>query len=235
MDDRNYYQVLDIKENATRREIVEAYQKAKAIYSKDSMALYSLYSGDDSSNMLNLIEEAYQVLINPQRRDLYNKEHNISSNRAIVNIYFDKPGEMKRAFVETPNFRKPEDTHDSDHPEINKPAFKAYVSISKQEITSETPEYKANDIMDERIKTETEFNGNFFAEVRKYRNMSLGYVSNRTKIPIYHIEALERDDYKLLPAKVYAAGFVTAYSKLLGFNVEKACKSYMERYDKVRI
>ncbi|HOW17227.1 MAG TPA: DnaJ domain-containing protein, partial [bacterium] len=68
----NYYEILEISENATRKEIVEAYQRAKAVYSKDSMALYSLYSDEESNNMVNLIEEAYQVLINPQRRELYN-------------------------------------------------------------------------------------------------------------------------------------------------------------------
>ena len=31
----NYYEILDIKDNATRKEIVEAYQKAKGIYGKD--------------------------------------------------------------------------------------------------------------------------------------------------------------------------------------------------------
>ena len=35
---------------------IEAYQKAKGIYGKDSMAVYSLYSNDDSTDMLTLIE-----------------------------------------------------------------------------------------------------------------------------------------------------------------------------------
>ena len=231
----NYYEILDVKENATRKEIVEAYQKAKATYNKDSMALYSLYSDDDSNNMINLIEEAYQVLINPQRRDLYNKEHNIIGHRSVVNIFFDKPGEMKRAFVETPNFKKTTDDHEGEHPEINKPAFKAYVSISKQEIGAGVPEYKENDDMEQRIKDEEMFKGDFFAEVRKYRNMSMGYVANKTKIAMYHIEAIEREDYPSLPVRVYTMGFIKTYAKLLGLTADKACKAYMERYDKLHV
>jgi len=229
----NYYEVLDIKENATRKEIVEAYQKAKGIYGKDSMAVYSLYSTEDSTDMLNLIEEAYQVLINPQRRELYNKEHNINSHRSVVNIFFDKPGEIKRAFVETPNFKKaPEDDSLDGAPEINKEAFKAYVSISKQDMTATLPEYKTNEDVETKIKNEKNFDGSFFTEVRAYKNMSLGYVSNKTKVPIYHIEALEREDYASLPARVYAVGFLKSYARLLGFDVELASKAYMERYDK---
>ncbi len=229
----NYYEVLDIKDNATRKEIVEAYQKAKSIYGKDSMAVYSLYSTEDSADMLSLIEEAYQVLINPQRRELYNKEHNINSHRSVVNIFFDKPGEIKRAFVETPNFKKmPEHDFIDDTPEINKEAFKAYVSISKQDMTPTMPEYKTNEDMEARIKAQELFRGDFFAEVRAYKNMSLGYVSNKTKVPIYHIEALEREDYAALPARVYTLGFIRTYSRLIGFDVEKAAKAYIERYDK---
>jgi curved DNA-binding protein CbpA len=228
-----HYEILDLTENATRKEIVEAYQKAKSIYGKDSMAVYSLYSNEDSTDMLNLIEEAYQVLINPQRRELYNKEHNINSHRSVVNIFFDKPGEIKRAFVETPNFKRmPESDISDESPEINKEAFKAYVSISKQDMTTTLPDYKTNEEMETRIKTENNFNGKFFAEVRAYKNMSLGYVSNKTKVPIYHIEAVEREDYSALPARVYTLGFIKTYARLLGFDQDKALKAYIERYDK---
>jgi Helix-turn-helix domain/DnaJ domain len=237
MDKKNkkigYYEILDLSENATRKEIVEAYQKAKGIYGKDSMAVYSLYSNEDSTDMLNLIDEAYQVLINPQRRELYNKEHNINSHRSVVNIFFDKPGEIKRAFVETPNFKRmPENDLSEAAPEINKEAFKAYVSISKQDMTPTLPDYKTSEEMETKIKAEINFNGEFFAEVRAYRNMSLGYVSNKTKVPIYHIEAVERENYAVLPARVYTLGFLKTYAKLLGFDQEKAPKAYIERYDK---
>ena len=197
------------------------------------MAVYSLYSNEDSVEMLNLIDEAYQVLINPQRRELYNKEHNINSHRSVVNIFFDKPGEIKRAFVETPNFKRvPDDDILEETPKINKEAFKAYVSISKQDMAPTLPDYKANDDVEVRIKTEINFSGEFFAEVRAYKNMSLGYVSNKTKVPIYHIEAVEREDYSALPARVYTLGFIKIYAKLLGFDQEKASKAYIERYDK---
>jgi len=229
----SYYEILDLTENATRKEIVEAYQKAKGIYGKDSMAVYSLYSNEDSTEMLNLIDEAYQVLINPQRREIYNKEHNINSHRSVVNIFFDKPGEIKRAFVETPNFKRmPENDISEESPEINKEAFKAYVSISKQDMTPTLPDYKSDDEMEIKIKAEDNFYGDFFAEVRSYKNMSLGYVSNKTKVPIYHIEAVEREDYSALPARVYTIGFLKTYSRLLGFDQEKASKAYIERYDK---
>ena len=226
----NYYEILEISENATRKEIVEAYQRAKAVYSKDSMALYSLYSDEESNNMVNLIEEAYQVLINPQRRDLYNREHNINSHRAVVNIIFDKPGELGRSFVETPNFGDTSD--DYEDPKINKAAFKAYVSVSKQESASKVPEYKLDESFESKIRFEEEFSGVFLQQIRKYKNMNLGYLSNVTKVAVYHLEAIEREDYKAMPARVYVRGFIKSYAKALDLDFEKVVDAYMKRYDK---
>lgn len=225
----NYYEILEVSENATRKEIVDAYQRAKSVYSKDSMALYSLYSDEDSSDMINLIEEAYQVLINPQRRELYNREHNINSHRSVVNIIFDKPGELGRSFVETPSFGDPDSNYED--PKINKAAFKAYVSVSKQEASKKAPEYKPDEKMETRIRSEEDFNGHFFTEVRKYKNMNLGYLSSVTKVAVYHLEALEREDPNALPARVYVRGFVKSYARSLGLDVEKAVTAYMKRYD----
>jgi DnaJ-class molecular chaperone len=230
----NYYEILDIREDATRKEIIDAYHKGKGIYNKDSMALYSLYSDDESTSMANLIEEAYQVLINPQRREFYNKEHNLSSHRSVVNIIFDKPGEMKRTFIETPNFKKtPDREEELDDMRINKSAFKAYAAITKQDVDNALPEYKSDPEIEKKIEEEEEFRGEFFSEIRKYRNMSYPYVSNKIKVAVYHIEAMEREDFDALPAKVYVRGFLRSYARLLGLNVEKASNAYMTRFDKV--
>jgi len=231
----NYYEILNVGKDATRKEIVDAYQKAKSTYEKDSMALYSLYSDDESENMMNLIEEAYQVLINPQRRNLYNREYNISSTRSVVNIVFDKPGEIKRTFIETPDFKqasKTGKTESKDDSKINKVAFKAYASTVAKENTLETPEYNIDEEMEEQIRKEHFFSGDFFARVRIYKNMSFAYVSNKIKVAGYHIEAIEREDFKGLPVRVYARGFLRSYARLLGLDQESAVNAYMERYDR---
>jgi curved DNA-binding protein CbpA len=232
----NYYEILNVGKDATRKEIVEAYQKAKSTYEKNSMALYSLYSDDDSENMMNLIEEAYQVLINPQRRNLYNREYSISTTRSVVNIVFDKPGEIKRTFVETPDFKnvnsKDVKTESKANTKINKVAFKAYASTLSKEEKFENPEYNIDEEMEEQIKKEHFFSGDFFARVRIYKNMSFSYVSNKLKLAVYHIEAIEREDFKALPVRVYTRGFISSYAKLLGLNQDLAVSAYMERYDK---
>ena len=51
-------------------------------------------------------------------------------------------------------------------------------------------------------------------------------------VAIYHLEAIEREEFSALPAKVYVRGFLRSYAKLLGFNSEKATNAYMARFDK---
>ena len=70
--EKNYYKLLDIEPEATTQEIEEAYERTRAVYSKDSVALYSLYSQKERETMLEVINAAYETLKDPLRRTTYN-------------------------------------------------------------------------------------------------------------------------------------------------------------------
>jgi hypothetical protein len=70
-DQTTFYDVLDLKPDATPDEIREAYLRTKSAYSKDSVALYSLISPEETKEMLRRVEEAYEVLSNPEKRKEY--------------------------------------------------------------------------------------------------------------------------------------------------------------------
>lgn len=72
-----YYDTLEISPDASPQEIRDAYLRAKAAYKKDSVALYTLISEDETESLLARIEEAYQVLSNPDRRREYDRKHGI--------------------------------------------------------------------------------------------------------------------------------------------------------------
>ncbi len=84
-DTGTYYDVLDVRPEATPEELREAYLRAKTAYSKDSVALYTLVDGDDLKRILARIEEAYMVLSNPQRRKEYDTKFGfIDPNEELV-------------------------------------------------------------------------------------------------------------------------------------------------------
>ncbi|MCM2324070.1 MAG: helix-turn-helix domain-containing protein [Oligoflexia bacterium] len=76
-----YYEILDLKPEASPHEIREAYLRIKSTYNKDSVALYSLVSGAEREEMLRLIEDAYDVLSNADRRKEYDRMHGLLDSR----------------------------------------------------------------------------------------------------------------------------------------------------------
>lgn len=85
---RTHYEVLDIPMNSTPETIREAYVRAKNAYSSQSLAAYSLFSPEESKQIVKEIEEAYSTLSDSQRRKVYDREHGfmISSSDASPRI-----------------------------------------------------------------------------------------------------------------------------------------------------
>jgi len=69
----NYYEVLEVPEDAPSHEVHKAYTRAKATYSSENPALYSMFSPEEARELLRLIEEAYTVLGNPSLRKAYDE------------------------------------------------------------------------------------------------------------------------------------------------------------------
>ncbi len=67
----NYYEILEVDRDAPQNEIHKAYQRAKATYSQDNPALYSMFSKDEARELARMIEEAYSVLGNQAQRRTY--------------------------------------------------------------------------------------------------------------------------------------------------------------------
>ncbi len=72
--EKSYYEILEIAPTADSDEIRAAYQRAKSAYKKDSVALYSLMSEDESIELLRQIETAYRVLSDDGRRVEYDRK-----------------------------------------------------------------------------------------------------------------------------------------------------------------
>lgn len=83
-ESQSYYEILDVKPDASQNEIRQAYFRAKAAYGKDSAALYSLFDDHESRLVIETIEQAYLVLSNPDKRKEYDKVHGfLRSNDAL--------------------------------------------------------------------------------------------------------------------------------------------------------
>lgn len=73
LDELSFYEVLEISPRATQGEIREAYERAKRIYTRDSIAIYSLLDENEIEEMCRLIEKAYETIGNEKRRREYDR------------------------------------------------------------------------------------------------------------------------------------------------------------------
>lgn len=76
----NFYEVLKIDRKATIAEVVAAYHSARAAFSRDSVATYSLFSSDDTQRILSKLDEAYHILSNVERKRDYDERLGADGN-----------------------------------------------------------------------------------------------------------------------------------------------------------
>ncbi len=72
-NEKNYYEFLEITPAAGLEEIEAACRSAKAIYSDDSVAVYSLYTAEERQEMLTRLGDMHATLTDPVKRKGYDE------------------------------------------------------------------------------------------------------------------------------------------------------------------
>jgi flagellar biosynthesis protein FlhG len=80
------------------------------------------------------------------------------------------------------------------------------------------------------ITPDTHFTGALLRQVRVSQRLRLHEVSQRTKIRVAYLKAIEEDDFASLPAAVYTGGFVSEFAKALKLDPKQASHTYVRRY-----
>lgn len=69
--------------------------------------------------------------------------------------------------------------------------------------------------------------GTWLRQQRELREVSLREVADVTKISLRYLEALEQDRFDVLPAPVFAKGFLRQYATYVGLNPDDVVNSYL--------
>ncbi|MEZ4870882.1 MAG: helix-turn-helix domain-containing protein [Bdellovibrionales bacterium] len=222
---QTYYEILEIEPSAPQDEIHRAYQRAKQTYSGGSPALYSMFSADETKELLKLIEEAYTVLSNQESRSRYDRQISNSSSLRV------QPHQLG-THTSTNAYSTPAKYHDQMLAEPRKPAT-----------TNPVPEgfaktrfgvYEINPLLEEEIEECQEFSGEFLKKIRIYKKVSLEDLSEYIRVSKAYINAVEMEDYDGLPAPVFIRGFVSQIAKALNLSEPLVAKTYMQRYKSAR-
>jgi hypothetical protein len=83
----------------------------------------------------------------------------------------------------------------------------------------------------EVIGPETVFTGEILKQVREARRLTLKEISDRTRISVASLAALEAERFEDLPnARVYVRGFVRCVAVEIGLDREQVSRTYLPRW-----
>lgn len=202
----NYYEMLDVKPDATMFEIRHAFNAALQVYQPGSLASYSFFSEDERREVLSLIEKAHSTLINDHSRKKYNEE--------LV-----QSGELDEETVAIPAAKKPVSIFNISHG----PAVRL-ASTNNEALKSKI---KQSQLIGD-ILAQNELCGADLKKIRTELSVLVEQIAQETKIRHDHLRNIEEDHVSYLPAAVFLKGFVKSYLKCLCLEpVEELSARYM--------
>ncbi len=75
--------------------------------------------------------------------------------------------------------------------------------------------------------------GVILRKAREEKGWSYSDVEDSIKIRVRYLEAIENEDYEILPGPIYTKGFLRNYSRLLGLNPEEIVNYYLSSVDQL--
>ena len=218
-NNQNYYEILEVKEDASYKEIEDAYKRAKETYSGESLATYSLFTAEECKEILDAVEDAYRILSFSKTREEYNKR--LAAGLSIEDI-------------ELPHIEEPAKTA----PPIVTESWKEIAPENKKTFQSVPPPIKTDIETPKAVQTNkeaesfegVEFRGSILKIIRERRGISLNLVAEKTKININYLENIEAEKYHQLPVEVFLKGYLFQYARFLGLDAKKVVDDYMMFY-----
>jgi curved DNA-binding protein CbpA len=203
LEDLNCYEVLNVEPLASREEIEKAYLLALATFRPDGFATYSVLSDDEREASLKRVEQAFEVLRDPVKRRMYDLllgqagPHRLSAEGAAVEP-LQPPAtpevtETPAGFWERLGLRL--------RPHSKQP----------ERAASENPQPDASSLAEGYMLSR----GHYLKTIRLSRGLSLETLSQRTRISITYLRALEEEEYDVLPSGSYLDYMLAAYAKSL--------------------
>jgi flagellar biosynthesis protein FlhG len=208
MTELNHYEMLEIEPSAVDEEIRRAYRRIRDVYGHDSLVVSGLYSRERLSALHLRIDEAYETLIDEERRRGYDQA-----------LFPD--GNIVRRRAGTP---------------VGVPVLERSAPISQplEPVPDTAPVPKQPLPPEPAIGPTTEFTGALLRQLREARGIDLHAISQRTKITVGHLRAIEDESLKSMPAQVYVRGFLVEYARFLRLDVARVLETYLARLKTMR-
>jgi curved DNA-binding protein CbpA len=217
IEDMNFYELLEVSPRATAQEIHKAYERIRKIYDPNSIALYSLFSPEETEKIRTRIEEAYRTLVYDENRRVY--DLNLRDYREAPEPDRLPPQPSAAPAAAVPRQEPP-------RPQVAEPSSAEPRAVPHAPPTPSVPAVPQPVPADLR-----DLSGSILRMLREQRNLSIQNVADITKLGTRYLEAIEAENYPKLPARPYLRGFLALYAKAMGYEPERIVNEYMKRYE----
>jgi len=223
IEDMNYYELLEVSPRATAQEVHKAYERVRKIYDPNSIALYSLFSPEETEKIRQRIEDAYRTLVYDENRREYDRTLRgfpdfgepappVPPPRGLVERAANVPAPPPRREAPPPVPQSaPPPAPQARQPEPAAPAMPATLQPAPASIA--------------------EITGPVLKMLREQRGLSVRQVADTTKLSARYVEGIEEESYPKLPARPYLRGFLFSYARAIGYEPQRIVNDYMKRYD----
>ncbi len=222
IDDLNFYELLEISPLASSQEVHKAYDRVRRIYEPNSIALYSLFTAEETAKIRQRIEDAYRMLAYDNNRRRYDKT--LKDQQETPEPESLAPPPRHQYHYQSVRPAPVPQTHEEEEPIPVEPL--------------DAPEDHAAPMPAEPVrpavvpKTEVvEFTGMAIRVLREQAGLTIRNVADTTKIGSRYLEYIELENFAKLPPRAYLRGFLLQYAKILGVDPERLAGDYLKRYE----
>ena len=214
IEDLNYYELLEVSVTASSQEIHKAYERIRRVYEPNSIALYSLFTPEETDAIHQRIEDAYRTLVYEDNRKRYDA---ILRERNELPELPPLPVQQR---YQSPAFP----------PAYSAPAATGS-SVRAEALNQSVPSQPSQEPASQVSQLISEFTGPTIKLLREQKGLTLRNVADMTKLGTRYLEFLENEIFAKLPARAYIRGFLMMYAKALGCDPIRISNDYLKRYD----
>ncbi|MCK9418638.1 MAG: helix-turn-helix domain-containing protein [Nitrospirae bacterium] len=230
IEDLNYYELLEVSPRATSQEIHKAYERVRRVYEPNSMALYSLFSPEETAAITQRIEEAYRTLVYESNRKRYDAllrgQDELPDLPPLPSDPADQPRQDQLSFPSELTYQpRPA------QPALTLPSENRYLSTLEPLVQQPAPPKTVHETITPVSQFIADFTGPAIKMLREQHGLTVRNIADITKIGTRYLEFIEEEVYGKLPARAYTRGFLMLYAKALGCDPERMAGDYLKRYD----
>ena len=217
IEDLNYYELLEVNQTATAQDIHRAYERVRRVYEPNSVALYSLFTPEETAIIHQRIEEAYRTLV-------------YEDNRRRYDATLRSRNELPEPTPPPPSIPKYQTR--AAQPALPLQSENRYMGTdARAPQPAPAPDKPAQEEVPAASPFNAEFTGPIIKVLREQRGLTIRNIADTTKVGSRYLEYIEEESYAKLPARPYLRGFLGLYAKALGYEPERMISDYLKRYD----